>query len=132
MSLHGRFLNGCAGFFLARLRPTRASFGRPSSRRGLPQITRKDNASPFAGHGAGGLSRLSFPGRDAARSFSGPASPGKTATMTTRHRTLERKRRKGRNSRAASRSFRSRQRLRNHRRGREAWAWPCQPAWNQR
>jgi hypothetical protein len=99
MSLHGRFLNGCAGFFLARLRPTRASFGRPSSRRGLPQITRKDNASPFAGHGAGGLSRLSFPGRDAARSFSGPASPGKTATMTTRHRTLERKRRKGRNSR---------------------------------
>ena len=122
MDLHSRFLIGCEALARPAFEPTWASFERLFSRCGLPEIIRVDNGTPFAGHGAGGLSRLSALwlrlGIDV--EFIEPGKPQQNGAHERMHRTLKREIRKGRDLRQQGRYFRSWRRLYNHRRGHEA------------
>ncbi|NDV21041.1 DDE-type integrase/transposase/recombinase, partial [Pseudodesulfovibrio sp. JC047] len=60
MDLFSRFLIGCDALRRPAFEPTWTSFDKLFSRFGLPRVIRVDNGTPFAGHGAGGLSQLNI------------------------------------------------------------------------
>ena len=122
MDGYSRYLVGCEGLSRPAFEPTWATFDRVFTRFGLPEIIRVDNGTPFAGHGAGGLSRLSALwlrlGIDV--EFIEPGKPQQNGAHERMHRSLKREIRLGRGLRQQQRRFRAWRRQYNHNRGHEA------------
>jgi len=122
MDLYSRFMVGCIPLPHPAFDPTWSVFDRVFSRFGLPEIIRVDNGTPFAGRGAGGLSRLSALwlrlGIDV--EFIEPGKPQQNGSHERMHRSLKREFRKGRDMRQQTRLMRSWRRHYNHRRAHEA------------
>ncbi|XXJ18465.1 IS481 family transposase [Desulfovibrio caledoniensis] len=122
MDSYSRFLVGCEALSRPAFAPTREAFDRTFARFGLPEIIRVDNGTPFAGAGAGGLSRLSALwlrlGIDV--EFIEPGKPQQNGAHERMHRSLKREIRLGRGLRQQQRRFRAWRRHYNHNRPHEA------------
>ena len=109
MDLYSRFMVGCDALAQPAFTPVWVSFDRLFSHLGLPQIIRVDNGTPFAGCGAGGLSKLSTLwlrlGIDV--EFTEPGKPQQNGAHERMHRSFKREIRKADDMRGQQRRCRS-------------------------
>ena len=122
MDLHSRYMIGCEPLDSPALIPTLSVFKRLFTRFGLPAIIRVDNGTPFAGCGAGGLSRLSALwlrlGIDV--EFTQPGKPQQNGAHERMHRSFKREVRNADSIARQARRCRAWRRKYNHSRAHEA------------